>query len=61
MQSQPEFYLSRLHRRGRVFAGLNRPLRFTDLSLNLTGMDVDATEICELILKRAILEQEGVD
>jgi hypothetical protein len=57
---QPESYLSRRPRRHRAFASLNRQLGFTDFSLNLTGMDVDPAEICELILKRTSLEHKHV-
>lgn len=55
---QPEEYLSRLPRRRRPFASLNRELGFTDFSINLIDIGVDPAELCELIMKRASLERE---
>ena len=57
---EPEQFLSLLPQRRRALVSLNRQLGFTDFSINLTGIDVDPAEICELILKRAGVKQDQV-
>jgi len=47
-----EKYLQRTTAVKRALAGANSALGFTPISLNLSGIAVDATDILELIIKR---------
>src|SRR5881397_2362895 len=53
----PTKYTRRLSPLLRRMASLNRALGFTELSLNLTGTDLDAEQIRELIVKEMVVRR----
>ena len=55
----PAKYTGTLPPIGRRRAEANRNLGFTPISLNLTGLAVDADRICELLLKEAAVRRGG--
>jgi len=48
----PEMWLHKLSSTKRAMVKANRALGFTELSINLSGLAVDAAQVHELILKR---------
>ena len=55
----PAKYTGTLSPTGRRLAEVNRNLGFTPISLNLTGLNVDADRVCELLLKEAAVRRVG--
>jgi hypothetical protein len=47
----PEQYINKLSKVKRALAGANRSLGFTELSVNLSGVDVSTEEVFELVIK----------
>jgi hypothetical protein len=49
--SDPEFWLSKLSRAKRLVVRANKALGFAELNLNLSGVNADADEVLQLVLR----------